>query len=186
MCNTSDILVHVTARGRGRYVMLDELDEMLGSPEQLQRRLDALDAKLARMARGYEELDRATESLRVTETDPSGAVRVTVDSLGRLLEVVTTPQVARLPAEQVGPLVLACVQRAQSRIAGRIAALAGDTVGEDEMATHVVDTMRARFPEPAQATPVRSAGPGHLDIGGIDDYDDDPLGRGRDRRGRRA
>lgn len=143
--------------------MLDELDEMLGSPEELQRRLDALDAKLARMARSYEELDRATESLRVTETDPSGAVRVTVDSQGRLIDVVTTPQVARLPAEQVGPLVLACVQRAQSRIAGQIAALARNTVGEDEMATHVVETMRARFPEPAPATPVRAAG--HMDIG---------------------
>lgn len=107
--------------------MLDELDEVLGDPGRLGRRLADLDVKLARMARGYEELELATESSRVTETDPSGAVRVTVDSQGRLVEVVTMPPMARLPSEQVGPLVLATVQRARSRIA----ALANDPLNRD-------------------------------------------------------
>jgi hypothetical protein len=160
-------------------MVLDDFDETLGSgdPDRIQRRLDDLDVKLERMARSYEELDRATESLRITETDSSDAVRVTVDSQGRLIELVTTHRVAQLRPEKIGPLVLACVRRAQSAIADRIAALAGKTVGEDEMAAHVVATMRARFPGPAPtepAAPARSTGSPYLTIGDIEEDTEPP------------
>ncbi|GHG30017.1 MULTISPECIES: YbaB/EbfC family nucleoid-associated protein [Amycolatopsis] len=168
--------------------MFEEFDEILAveDPVDMARRLDEQDVKLERMARSYAELDRATESLRVTETDPSGAIAVTVDAQGRLLEVRTGPVVARLAPEQVGPRVLACVRRAQAGIAARVEEVARQTVGEDEMAVHVVSTLRERFPAPEPASPPRTtADPAVLSFG-WDDSDDDPPRRSHRRYGSRA
>lgn len=158
--------------------MFKEFDEIVAvsDPVDAVRRLDELDAKLERMARGYAELDRASESLRISESDPSGAITVTVDAHGHLLEVGTTPAVARLAPERLGRCILACVRRAQARIAGRIEELARQTVGADEMAVHVVNTMRERFPEPEPdiQAPQAAAGPGVMDFGGDELYDDEP------------
>ena len=121
----------------------------LGDPDEISRRLDRADARLARMTRSHAELDRVMAGVRITESDPTDAVRVTVDAEGKVLDVVTTPAVTRLPAERIGPVVRDCLHRAQARIADEIAALAGQVVGEnDEMAEHVVATMRERFPAP--------------------------------------
>jgi hypothetical protein len=162
---------------------------MFEDPTEMARRLDELDVRLERMARDYAELDRASESLRISETDPTGAITVTVDAQGQLLEMSTTPAVARLAPEQVGPRILACVKRAQARIADRMAELARQTVGTDgmgtdgmgtdEMATHVVNTLRERFPEPEDPqdsgnTARTTAGPGVMKFGGDELYDEPP------------
>ena len=131
--------------------MVDELERIhaLGDPDEISRRLDRADARLARMTRSHAELDRVMAGVRITESDPTDAVRVTVDAEGKVLDVVTTSAVARLPAERIGQVVRDCLYRAQARIADEIAALAGQVVGEnDEMAEHVVATMRERFPAP--------------------------------------
>ena len=146
--------------------MLDELEEIhaLGDPAEISRRLDELDVRLERMTRSYAELDRAAASMRITETDRTGAVRVTVDAQGRVLDVVTTA--GGPPVERIGAVVLDCLHRAQARIADEIATLATQVVGDgDEMAGHVVATMRERFPAPASAPEsAPAAGPAVLDF----------------------
>ncbi|MFI6025360.1 hypothetical protein [Amycolatopsis magusensis] len=99
-----------------------------------------------RIARTYTELGRAMRSIRITEADPSGAVRITVDAQGKLLDVVTTGLLARLPPERVGEVVLDCVRRAQARIPGEVSALAKRIMGGDD-AEHIATTLRGWFPD---------------------------------------
>lgn len=159
--------------------MLHELNDILasGDPETMSRRLDEVDAKLTRAARSYEDLEQSMRSMRITESDPGGAITVTVDGRGQLIAVETNQRLAQLGADQVGPAVLACVRRAQAKIAGEIVAAARQTVGEDGMADHIVETMREWYPEqpddPADASEASTRAPRQefLDIGEIEDDD---------------
>ncbi|MGW6936012.1 hypothetical protein ACWGE0_38555 [Lentzea sp. NPDC054927] len=150
----------------------DDLSRILdlGDPDEMVRRLDELDRKMEKAAASYEQLELAAGDMRITEVDPAG-VTVTVDVDGQLTDVVTTAEIARLPAERIGPTILACVLRAQSRIAERYREAAEQTGSDDEMTRHVIDSYRRRFPqpEPDPAGPRPDGGPGTMRIGQVDD-----------------
>ncbi|WP_167976480.1 hypothetical protein [Lentzea indica] len=123
----------------------------LGDPEEMARRLDELDRKMERAQASYEQLEQAAEGMRITEVDPAG-VTATVNVDGQLTELVTTPQITRLPAEQIGPTILACIVRAQSRIADRYREAAEQTGSDDDMTKHVIESYRQRYPAPEPET----------------------------------
>ena len=119
----------------------------LGDPEEMVRRLDELDRKMEQATANYERLEQAAGDMRITEVDPAG-VSVTVNVDGQLTDLVTTPEITRLPAERIGAVILACILRAQSRIAERYREAAEQAGSDDEMTRHVIDSYRQRFPEP--------------------------------------
>lgn len=141
----------------------------LGDPEEMARRLDELDRKMEQAQASYEQLEQAAEGMRITETDPAG-VTVTVNVDGQLTELLTTPQITRLPAEQIGPTILACILRAQSRIADRYREAAEQTGSDDDMTRHVIESYRQRYPAPELESPrPGGSGGGTLKLGQIDD-----------------
>ncbi|WP_158842328.1 hypothetical protein [Saccharothrix deserti] len=144
----------------------------LGDPEEMARRLDELDRRMTQAAEGYEQLERVAEGMRISEVDPAG-VTATVDVDGQLVELVTTPAIAKLPPERIGPTVLACIRRAQSRIADKYREAAEQTGGDDELTRHVVDSYRRRYPaqepEPGVGGPTTGSGPKTLALGQFED-----------------
>ncbi|MFS8101790.1 YbaB/EbfC family nucleoid-associated protein [Lentzea alba] len=124
----------------------------LGDPEEMARRLDELDRKMEQAQASYEQLEQAAEGMRITETDPAG-VSATVNVDGQLTELVTTPQITRLTPEQIGPTILACITRAQSRIADRYREAAEQTGSNDDMTRHVIESYRQRYPAPEPEDP---------------------------------
>jgi hypothetical protein len=139
----------------------------LGDPEEMARRLDELDRKMEQAQASYEQLEQAAEGMRITEVDPAG-VTATVNVDGQLTELVTTPQITRLPAEQIGPTVLACILRAQSRIADRYREAAEQTGSDDDMTRHVIESYRRRYPAPEPETP-KPDGTRTLRLGQLED-----------------
>jgi hypothetical protein len=139
----------------------------LGDPEEMARRLDELDRKMEQAQASYEQLEQAADGMRITEVDPAG-VTATVNVDGQLTELVTTSQITRLPAEQIGPTILACILRAQSRIADRYREAAEQTGSDDDMTRHVIESYRQRYPAPASETP-KPDGTRTLKLGQLED-----------------
>lgn len=150
----------------------DDLNRILdlGDPEEMVRRLDELDRKMEKAAASYEQLELAAGDMRITEEDPAG-VKVTVNVDGQLTDLVTTPAIAGLPAERIGPTILTCILRAQSRIAERYREAAEQTGSDDEMTRHVIDSYRRRFPEPEPdpAGPRPDGGPRTMRLGQVEE-----------------
>ncbi|KOX30072.1 hypothetical protein ADK67_09930 [Saccharothrix sp. NRRL B-16348] len=141
----------------------------LGDPDEMVRRLDELDRKMERAAASYEQLEQAAGTMRITEVDPTGVTAV-VDIDGQLVELVTTPEITRMPPEQIGPAVLACVRRAQSRIAERYREAAEQTGADDEMTRHVIESYQQRYPAPEPDRNLRpDGGPSTLRLGQLED-----------------
>lgn len=123
------------------------------------------------------ELDRAAEraaqriqrfaavrakivELSVTEAAAGGAIRATVSSTGALTNVELAGRAARLTANEAVAQLVACVQRAQARIADHVAALMRAELGDDPAIEPIVSDYRQRFPAPPPPAPSRPA-PSH-------------------------
>lgn len=140
----------------------------LGDPEEMARRLDELDRKMEQAQASYEQLEQTAEGMRIVEVDPAG-VTATVNVDGQLMELVTTAEITRLPPERIGPTVMACILRAQSRIADRYREAAEQTGSNDDMTRHVIDSYRQRYPAPEPENPRPDSGGRTLKLGQLED-----------------
>lgn len=140
----------------------------LGDPEEMTRRLDDLDRRMSEAAARFEELDRVTDGLLISETDAAG-VTATVNTEGQVVELITTPAITKLPPEQIGPTVLACIKRAQGRISAEYRQAAEQTGAVDDLTRHVVEAYRQRWPEQDVEVRRESGRPGTLALGEFED-----------------
>jgi DNA-binding protein YbaB len=124
---------------------------------------DATDAALDRwvadaeaMAARYQQLAADVERVSVSETTPDGLITVTVNSAGLVTDLRITERATGMPGPKVAAGVLWAMRRAQSRIAGQVAELMKDTIGEDTgMAEAVMTRYHDTFPAPPE--PARPA-----------------------------
>lgn len=142
-------------------MLSDDLDKIfrLGDPEQMADRLEEWQQQVDRHIEGFDRLQRATSDLRVTETGANGGLRVTVDVSGEVVDIATTPRLAEVRPEEVGPAVLACIRRARSTLVARFAEAARETLGADPVGENLVAQYQQRFPQTEQAEPARAARP---------------------------
>lgn len=147
--------------------MTDGADAVIegASAEEIERRLAEWSQGLAQKAERYRAMRAATDTIRVTESTSDGAVSVTVDATGQLVDVTTSAAVGRRKPEEIGPLVLACVRRAQGRLAERVGESMRLTLGADPVTDRIVEGYRQRFPE--QVKEHGRAEPAYLEV-----YDD--------------
>jgi DNA-binding protein YbaB len=127
----------------------DDTDPVIegASPEEIERRLAEWSRGLEQKAERYRAMRAATDTVRVTESTSDGAVSVTVDATGQLVDVTTSSAVGRRKPEQIGPLVMACVRRAQSRLADQVGEAMRHSLGTDPVTERIVEGYRHRFPE---------------------------------------
>lgn len=133
----------------------DDLDRIFrgNDPGQMADRLEAWQREFDQHLQGFDRLQQAAAGLRVTETAADGAVRVTVDVSGQIVDIVTTDGLDSVASPEIGPLILQCVKKARSTLAARFAETAAETLGDDDpVRASLVDQYRQRFP---QAEPVK-------------------------------
>lgn len=125
-------------------------------PDQAQRRVSQWAQQFADRAERFQTMREQVEQISVTESSSDGAVRVTVDSTGAPTDLVLTDKIRSMAPPEVAAQVMACLRRAQGRLAGRVEAAMAATVGDDEQVIdHVVAGYRARFPDEQKDNPPR-------------------------------
>ena len=121
-------------------------DSLLGGdPSQVERGIDDWVEGVRQRADRMQQVRDQVDRIQVTET--SGAVSVTVDANGVPTDIRFDDAASRLHPSELGPLVMGCLRRAQSRIAERVREATVAAVGDDlpETRRMLVDTYHQRF-----------------------------------------
>lgn len=113
--------------------------------------LDRWIADAEQTAARYQQLSTDVEAVRVTESTSDGLVTVTVDSAGRVTDLRVSERA--LPGPRLAENLMSAMRRAQARLAGRVAELMRETVGEDvAMRDAVMSNYHEAFPAPPEST----------------------------------
>lgn len=135
----------------------DDLDRIFrgGDPGQMADQLEEWQKQFDQHLQGFDRLQQAAAGLRVTETAADGAIRVTVDVSGQVVEIVTTDDLDSVTSPEIGPLIMQCIKRAQSTLAAKFAETAQETLGDDPVKGNLVEQFQQRFPqdEPVKKKP---------------------------------
>lgn len=144
-----------------------------GSPEQVERQLEEWAQQAERKAERYQEMGAAVSAVDATESSPDGMVRVTVNSSGAISNLELSDKIAGHRGAEVAALIMACVQRAQSKLAAQVAEAMQATIGGDTSTIEtVVAGYRQRFPEPVEQRADPAAG--YHRIGQLAEDDEPP------------
>lgn len=102
-----------------------------GDPAEVARGLDEWVAGFEQKAARYQELQHEVDDVRISETSPNGAVTVTIDAGGVLVDVQFTDRIVNTSPAELGRQLLIAVNQAKAKIAGRVREVAGQVVGEE-------------------------------------------------------
>lgn len=139
-----------------------------GSPEQVERQLEEWAQQAEQKAERYQEMGAAVSAVSTTETSPDGVVTVTVNASGAVSALELTDRIREQSGSAVAAQIMACIQRAQAKLAAQVAAAMQATIGDEQSTIDtVVSSYEQRFPEPI--SPVSGTDAGFKRIGEIED-----------------
>lgn len=139
-----------------------------GSPEQVEQQLEEWARQAEQKAERYQQMGAAVSAVGATESSPDGMVSVTVNASGAISNLVLSDQIRTHSGADVAAQIMACMQRAQSRLAAQVAAAMQATIGDDQSTIDtVVSGYEQRFPEPVE--PQSAPEQGYRRIGEIED-----------------
>ncbi|GLZ29286.1 hypothetical protein Lesp02_14760 [Lentzea sp. NBRC 105346] len=123
--------------------------EVVRDPEEAEARMAAWAKGFEEKAARYRAVGEQTEALRLTASSPNGAVRVTVRADGSLTGIEFGDRARTIPLEHLPSMIMDTVHRAQSGIAGRVAEVMAEGLGDEDLQTRsmMLDNLRERFPE---------------------------------------
>lgn len=117
-------------------------------PAQVERELGRWAAGFEEKAQRFGRMRQRVEEISVTETTADGAVRVTVAANGNLTDLELSDRVYNYEPGQLSQVILACMRRAQSRLADRVEeAMRAAVDDDDRLIDQVVAGYRGRFPD---------------------------------------
>ncbi|GLZ32415.1 DNA-binding protein [Lentzea sp. NBRC 105346] len=124
-----------------------------GDPSQVERGIDDWVEGVRQRADRMQQVRDQVDRIQITET--SGAVSVTVDANGVPTDIRFDDAASRVRPSELGPLVMGCLRRAQSRISERVREATAAAVGDDlpETRRMLVDNYRRRFGEAEPEAP---------------------------------
>ncbi|WP_394613702.1 YbaB/EbfC family nucleoid-associated protein [Lentzea sp. JNUCC 0626] len=123
-----------------------------GDPADVERGLDEWVAGFEQNAARYQELQREVDEVRISESSPNGAVTVTIDASGVLVDAKFTERVINTSPDELGRQLLIAVNQAKAKIAGRVRAVAGQVVG-DEAGSRITGYYEQKFGAAAEQSP---------------------------------
>lgn len=104
-------------------------------------------ASVSEQAAAAQSMSDQVSRLAVTASDPQHLVTVTVDGSGCVTDLRLEPQAARHEMHRLAELIVRTIREAQSRLSGRVAEIAEQTVGLDSATGRaVVSGFAVRFP----------------------------------------
>jgi DNA-binding protein YbaB len=136
--------------GRGGSMAEPRWDALLaGDPAQVERGIDEWVESARQRAEKLDAVRAGVERIQISETSQNGAVTVTVDANGVLTDVRFDDSASRVHPSELGPLVMGCLRRAQSRIAEQVRDVTAAAVGDDlpETRKMLFENYRGRFGE---------------------------------------
>lgn len=152
-----------------------------GSPEQVERQLEEWAQQAEQKAERYQQMSAAVSAVGATESSPDGMVTVTVNASGAISNLQLSDQIRNHSGADVAGQIMACMQRAQGRLAAQVAEAMQATIGDDQSTIDtVVSGYEQRFPEPVE--PQADPGAGYRRIGDIEDDEAPPPARPEPRR----
>jgi len=116
--------------------------------DEIARRITEWRAGVAEQAKRYDAASRAIDEVTVSETAAGGAIMITVASSGIPTDLRLGEDVGRMKPDQIAAQIMACLRRAQARLADRVGAAVADTVGGGAGAEAIVGQYQHRFPRP--------------------------------------
>lgn len=136
-------------------------------PDQIPRRVSQWAQGFADKAAQVKAMRAQVEQIQADAASPDAAVRVTVDSHGLLTELVFSDKIHDMRPPELAALVMACLRRAQQRLAPKVRDTMQATVGgEQDLVDTVVSSYQDRFG--ADLSQSSSADPGVLHLGAMD------------------
>lgn len=116
--------------------------------DEISRLITEWRAGVADQAKRYDAASRAIDGVTVTETAAGGAIMVTVASSGIPTDLRLGEDVGRMKPDQIASQIMACLRRAQARLADQVGAVVTETVGDGAGAEAIAGEYRHRFPPP--------------------------------------
>nr|WP_221472291.1 YbaB/EbfC family nucleoid-associated protein [Amycolatopsis umgeniensis] len=100
-------------------------------------------------AQRYAAAQERTEQLRLSASSSDGAVKVTVGADGGVTGLEFGNKARTYPLEELSRQILATMHQAQAGIAGQVAEVMQETLGDEDQETRslMIGTLRSRFPE---------------------------------------
>ncbi|MEV8443534.1 hypothetical protein AB0425_39690 [Actinosynnema sp. NPDC051121] len=112
----------------------------------MERLLAEWRAGVAEQAQRFDAARRAIDDVSVTETAAGGAIVLTVASSGIPTDLRLGGDVDRMKPDQVAAQIMACLRRAQARLADRVGAVVADAIGDAAGGQAIAEEYRNRFP----------------------------------------
>lgn len=103
-------------------------------------------AGVTEQAQRFDAARRAIDEVSVTETAAGGAIVLTVASSGIPTDLRLGGDVDRMKPEQIAAQIMACLRRAQARLADRVGAVVADTIGDAAGGQAIAEEYQNRFP----------------------------------------
>ncbi len=142
------------------------LGDLMRDPDEAERRIEQWAQGLEDKAQRYAAAQERTEQLRLTASSSDGAVKVTVGADGGVTAIDFGTKARTYPLEELSRQILGTMHQAQAGIAGRVAEVMQESLGDEDQETRelMLGTLRSRFPEieeeepPAPPAPPASSG----------------------------
>jgi hypothetical protein len=103
-------------------------------------------AGVTEQAQRFDAARRAIDDVSVTETAAGGAIVLTVASSGIPTDLRLGGDVDRMKPDQIAAQIMACLRRAQARLADRVGAVVTDAIGDAAGGQAIAEEYQNRFP----------------------------------------
>ncbi|MFD0206044.1 MULTISPECIES: YbaB/EbfC family nucleoid-associated protein [Saccharothrix] len=114
--------------------------------DDVERLITEWRAGVTEQAQRFDAARRAIDEVSVTETAAGGAIVLTVASSGIPTDLRLGGDVDRMKPDQIAAQIMACLRRAQARLADRVGAVVTDTIGDTAGGQAIAQEYQHRFP----------------------------------------
>ncbi|GAB3459637.1 YbaB/EbfC family nucleoid-associated protein [Actinophytocola sediminis] len=126
----------------------------MASTDEISQLIAEWRSGVSEQAQRFDATRRAIDEVSVTESAAGGAIMLTVGSSGIPTDLRLGEDVGRMKPDQVAAQIMACLRRAQARLADQVSVVVTDTMGDAAGADAVADEYRYRFPPLAEVDEV--------------------------------
>ncbi|MEC3977794.1 YbaB/EbfC family nucleoid-associated protein [Amycolatopsis sp. H20-H5] len=114
---------------------------------EVERMIDDLERDAVARSQRYGAMQAEVQQIAITAAVANGAVSVTVGHNGLPTAIKMTDAVRGMNPDEIAANVMKAIQKAQSGYPERMREIIAETVGDDSISRHLVETAEASFPD---------------------------------------
>ena len=125
-----------------------------GSPQEFLRQFRAAAAQADERYRRIQQVQARTGQLRITERSPDGAVEITLDQQGKVVDLRFHDPARRLQPAALTTIAMNCLHSANSRLGAEVERIVREVSGENKTeAERLVERYRHDHPDQQPVAP---------------------------------